>query len=547
MAELLEVDRRPAASKATAVSGARVRREDGVALITVVMGVLAIVLLTIMIQRVAVYQISQAGFQEKEDSVLATTEAMLERYAAKLTIDPAYYQNYVDEAEAPRICTDPDSAGYGSQVDPGNAWFGDCSTWDYVEVDPASWYSHPLLGGGTSQDAALIHVTPPQDGGGVNVVVAGRQASHISPRVVEAEIRAQSISEFVRMVEGELRYGSGAKTHGPVYAGYRVGYQSGGEAYANVYAEYRIGGWSSYGPPIWKNGAQGWDSTGNYNTAGETIRDVYPDPIDFDRFWDDLALLQAAACDGGGICLDPARDARIPSGVDAYLLETVNGSGDSRIRVSYATTVPSGWSCQTAEERWWLHSQDAAWQYLDTFDLPVNGAVWANKHVVIGRNASTPFVLSGAMTVYAGTSSSRQNIIIGSDIDYGAGLNGTDVLGLAASDEIWINPYAVGSDRVLNISGALLNQNGAMRVALDCGTGGSSVVPAASELNTFGSNASLGTGNMGCCFTPRNYNFDERLESLRPPFFPLLSSEWDYTNWREVETPCWAKPGGCGG
>ncbi|HHC07267.1 MAG TPA: hypothetical protein ENK55_00925 [Actinobacteria bacterium] len=517
------------------------RSERGIALVTVIMGIAAIVLLTLVVQQVATYQLGQASFQRKEDTILATTEAMLERYAAKLTIDPAYYQHYVDEAEAPRICTDPDSSGYQTTVQPGNPWIEDCTTWDYDDVVPAAWYSHPLLG----DASVLVHVAPPIEGRPLEVTVAGRQGDHVSLRVVRAEIRAQAISEFVRMVEGELRYGSGAKTFGPVYAGYRVGYLPGGEAYGNVYAEYRIGGWWQFGPPIWKNGAQGWDSTGNFNDAGETIRDVYPDPIDFDRFWDDLALLQAAACQGGGVCLDPAHDSRIPSGVDAYLIETVEVGGETKLRVSYATTPPPGSWCLTSEERWWVRSQVANWQYLDTFDLPKNGAVWGNQHIVLGRDADHPFVLDGAITVYAGTSSSRKNVVIGADLRYADGLDGSDVLGVVASDEIWINPYSVGTDRELNIYGALLNQNGAMRVAYDCGTSGSSLVPPASELNTYGSNASIGTGNMGCCFTPRNYNFDERLATLRPPFFPLLSTDWSYTNWREIAAPCWARPGGC--
>ena len=58
---------------------------------------------------------------------------------------------------------------------------------------------------------------------------------------------------------------------------------------------------------------------------------------------------------------------------------------------------------------------------------------------------------------------------------------------------------------------------GTMRAAYDCGTGGRNIAPAGSELNTYGSNASQGTGNMSCCFDPRNYNFDDRLARLRPP------------------------------
>ena len=521
-------------------------RQDGVAMITVIMGILAIVLMTVMIQKLASNEISQSNYQAREDTVLAGTEAMLERYAAKLTIDPLYYQRWVDEGEAPRECTDTSSVGFGATVNPGNAWIVDCGSWDYVET--TTFYEHPLLGGDPGKTAddvgVLIHVSPPTGTEPLELAVVGRQAEHINPRVVEAEVRPQAISEFARMVEGELRYGAGAETHGKIYAGTRLGYRTGSSAYADVFAGTFLGGWSVYGPPAFYNGAEGFDSTGGHNAGGLLITDIYPDPIDFDRFWDDLDLLQNAAC-LAGICLDPASLPAIPATVKAYLIETIEVGGVTKIDVSYSTSTPAGPSCQSSEERWWLNSQSAAWSYLGRFDIPNNGTLWGNQHIVIGRNSTSPFVLGGALTVYAGDSSSRKNIIIGSDVAYKTGLDGTDIIGIIASDEVWINPNAVGADKVWNLYGALLNQNGQMQTARDCGTTGSNLTPAGSRLFTYGSNASLGTGNMSCCFSPRSYDFDPRLEALRPPLFPLLSDKWTYTNWRESPTPCWALTGGC--
>jgi hypothetical protein len=519
------------------------RDERGVAMVTVVMGMLAIVLMTIMIQRLATMQNSASGFQAQEDIVLATTEAMLERYAAKLTIDPFYYQQYVDESEAPRTCTDSTSSGFGSEVAPGNPWFTDCTTWSYSDVAPDAWYSHPLLGGSiaTGDDAAsLIHVDPPVSGGAVTVTVAGRQAAHISPRVVQADIRAESVSEFARMVEESLSYGIGAITTGKIYAGLDIRYESQTEAWDDIFAGRRI-----TSPPNFMGGAQGYDSTGSYNALGLYIWDVYPDPIDFDNFTDDLVLIQIAACDGGGLCLDPVRDPSIPSSVLAYLIETDNTTGETLLKVSYATATPSGPSCQDSEERWWVNSHNASWTLLGTFPVPTNGALWASQHVVLGRTATTDFQLGGALTVYAGDSSNPKNVIIGSSLTYVDGLDGSDVLGVVASDQIFINPSSVGSDRVLDIYASLLNQQDAMRVGLTCGWEGSSLTPSPSELNTFGSIASIDTGNMSCCFTPRNYGFDDRLTRLRPPLFPLVSDEWIYTNWRETSSPCWATAQGC--
>lgn len=523
------------------------RNEEGVALAIVIMGILAIALLTFLVQRLATTQLTQSDFVASEDTVLAAGEAIMERYATKLSIDPLYYQRYVDEAEAPRRCSDATSGSFGTVVAPGNSWVTDCATWTYEFT--TTTYQHPLLQGdaGSFDDVGvLMHVAPPTGGDALSVEIIAQQEDRPAARALSAQISAEAISEFVRMVENDLRYGGGARTFGKIYVGGNIGYRPGGEAHGNIYAEGNIGftsGGTWYGPPSWMNGAEGWDSTGSHNAAGEVVTDVYPDPIDFDSFWDDLDLVEQSACTGGGICLDPAVNPSIPSGVQAYLLESVTGG--TQLRISYATSTPSGATCLNTEERWTVRSQNAAWTLLGTFDIPANGTLWANQHVVVGLNSGTPFSIEGALTVYAGNSSARRNVIIASDVTYVNGLSADDVLGLAASDEVWINPNSVGGDALLNIYASLLNQNGQMRVALDCGTGGSSLTPSGSTLNTFGSNASLGTGNLSCCFSTRNYNFDARLERLRPPLFPLLSDEWTYFNWREITRPCWADSAVC--
>ena len=523
------------------------RSEEGVALAIVVMGILAIALMTFLVQKLASSQATQSDFYSSEETVLAAGEAMLERYAAKLSIDPLYYQRYVDEAEAPRRCADTSSASLGAVVSPGNVWITDCTVWTYEFT--TTLYQHPLLAGGAGSFddvGVLMHVAPPVGSAPLEVEIVAKQAERPAARALQSQIGAEAISEFVRMVEGDLRYGAGARTFGKIYAGGNVGYRSGGEAHGNVYAEGNIGFWSGstwYGPPAWMNGSEGWDSTGSHNAAGEVVGDVYPDPIDFDSFWDDLDLVELAACEGGGICLDPARNPSIPAGTQAYLVETT-GDG-SQLRISYATAAPSGASCLNTEELWTVRSHTASWSLLGVFDVPINGALWADQHVVVGRNSGTPFALKGALTVYAGDSSARRNVVVGSDVVYAGGLSADDIMGLAASDEVWINPNAVGGDAVFNLYGSVLNQNGQMKVAYDCGTSGSSLTPSGSTLNTFGSNASLGTGNMSCCFSTRNYNFDSRLDRLRPPLFPLLSDEWTYSNWREVPQPCWIRATGC--
>ena len=146
------------------------------------------------------------------------------------------------------------------------------------------------------------------------------------------------------------------------------------------------------------------------------------------------------------------------------------------------------------------------------------------------------------MTIYTGNSSVSQDIIVGSDVEYASGLNGDDLLALIASGEIWINPNAIGSDGVLTIYASTLNQSGSMHLVQRCLDSGSCLVEG--SITTYGSNASLGTGNLAVCVTA-DYNFDERLDILRPPFFPVLDNAWTFTNWREIPEPCWVESGGC--
>ena len=528
----------------------RVRKEEsGVALAVVVMGVVAIALVTILLQRIATTQMNQSNFIAGEDAVLAAGEAMLERYAAKLTIEPLYYQLQVDEAEAPRRCDDPRSASFDVVVNPGSSWPANCATWTY---EPTSdFYQHPLLLG-ESPDfddvEVLMHVEPPQGVERLEVEIVARQAERPAQRVLKVEIGPDAASEFLWLVEGDMFFGPLDETHGKIYSGGIVGYEAGGAAYDDIYANviarnHKVKN-KRYYPPTWMNGAQGWDSTGSFNSAGEVITDVYPDPLDLDRFWDDLDAAAWAACNGGGICLDPAANPAIPANTTAYLVETT-GTGDT-LRISYATASPIDSSCHTSthEARWTVASQNAAWTVLGEFSIPRNGMLWAHQQVVVAKNSSEPFALSGALTIYAGDSAARENIIIGGDTLYVNGASGNDMLALIASDEIWLNPNAVGPDGELSISASLVSQNGVIQVATKCLDNGSCRTDPGVRLYTYGSNTARAMGNLNQCFEA-TYDYDPRLANLRPPFFPLLNDQWRFSNWREVTEPCWATPAGC--
>lgn len=523
------------------------RRDDGgFAMMTVVMGIGAMLFLLVVIYQASAREYSGAQNQRRDDTIIVGAEAMLDRYAAKLTIDPLYYEHFVDEAELPRVCAS-NGPNRDEVVQPGNPWIDGCDDWTYAE--PTSFYDHPLMGGrdeiAADDIATLLTVTPPQAGDlGISVTIVSTQQEFGQARSITADIRPESISEFAFLVDQDLRFGSGANIKGKIYVGGDLDFRQTpvqGVVHRNVFAEGAIGRTSGYGPPVFASGSQGYDSTSSY----DDIRLVYPEPLDFGKFWDDLSLIRDIACDGGGLCLSASfnPDLGLSTPPTAWLLQPTVSGGNSRIRVSaaYSNTTTS---CLTAEEWWWVNSQDATWTLVGTYDVPANGAVWVDGHAVIGLPGDTSKILD-SMTIYAGTLGSRKNIVIGSDIIYQTGSSGNTILGLIASDEIYVNPSSVGSDNELTFYASLLAQEGSFHVARTCGSSGSVMLPYSggvpiSTLHTNGSMAIRHTGDVAAHFGTRNYAFDNRLEYLRPPLFPLMSDSWSYGNWRETSLPCWA-------
>jgi len=531
----------------------RAEREGGFAMMVVMLGMTALFLIIILLFQQASGEYRNSQYQRREDAILAGADAMLERYAAKLTIDPFYYRRFVDDAELARSCTDTSSGSYGSTAQPGDAWFDDCRLWEYE--DPGDFFDHPLLAGrndiSADDIASLITVEPNESTGGVTVTVLSQQSEFRQDRAVVADIMPEPISEFAWLQEEDLRFGSGVVVTGKVYVGGDLDFAQTpvrGIVHRNIFAEGAIGRNSGYGPPIFASGAQGYDGYGDYLD----IREVYAEPLDFERFWDDLDLIREVACGGGGLCLSRALNPGLGLSANptAWLIEPVVSGGVGQLRVSAAYSN-SSYSCVDSEEWWFLNSQNASWTLVGVFPIADNPVVWADNHAVIGRPGTTATV-QGAVTIYAGSSGARKNIVIGSDIVYRWGTSGTDVIGLIGSDEIYINPSSVGGDNQLTINAALLSQQGILGTGLSCGTDGSTLLPLSggypiAVLDVNGSIAKVRTGDLASHFGTRNYGFDARLERLRPPLFPLLQDTWHFENWRETTLPCWARASGSPG
>jgi len=521
-------------------------------MMTVVMGMTAMIFLVLLIYQDGVREYTNAQHQRRDDTVIVGAEGMLQRYASKLTVDRLYYQHYVDEAEMPRRCTDATSPNDGLVVQPGNPWYQECLVWEYED---ATGFGHPLLEGDPLIDSdnvnTLLAVVPPGvSETGVNVTVVSNIAEFGQTRSLIATISPESISEFAFLVDQDLRFGSGANIFGKLYVGGDLNFRptpTQGMVHRDAMAEGQIGNLGSYGPPLFLDGSEGFAGSGPYTD----IRTVYENPLDFSSFWDDLDLLTNVACGGGGLCLSHTQNPGLglASNPTAWLLEPKVSGSDSTIKV-WAAYSDDSYSCVTSEEWWWINSQDASWTLVGNFDVPANGAVWVDGHTVMGKDIGIFSTIEQPFTVMAGSAGSRKNIIIGENIIFSPGATDQTVLGLIATDEVYVNPAAVGIDNELTINAAILTQGGAFHVARDCGSSGNVLLPYSdgspiSELNTLGSFAMLHTGDVAAHFSPRNYGFDERFETLRPPFFPLLGDSWSFTEWREQPLPCWAIPGNC--
>ena len=517
----------------------RLRDDSGLALATVLVAILLLTMFTTLLLREAVTQRQQSEFQAREDIVVAGAEAMLERYAAKLTVDPLYFMHWVDEGERARVCETPTSAGYGQPaVQPGNAWpWPDCEEWTYQDPDrdgdgnpDADWYVHPILDGAlaaTRDDIGVLMEVYPPAGQPLEVLVVGRRGEFVHRRAISATVQATALSEFYRVTENDLNYGANRETWGQVYSGGHVSYGANGKAHADVFAEDKI-----TSSPDWLDGAEGWESTptGTYND----IRDAFAQPLDFNDFWDDLDTLQAAACSGGGLCLDDA-DAK-----GWRIHPFVTAAGEGKLRVCKSTTNEN-------EIWWWTNGQSSQFNTCRTEPIPTNGTVWANQHVVIGDRTFTDgydndrilgdgfseAILRGSLTIYAGSVTDKKNVVLNADTTYD-NPNSFDVLGLIASDEVIVNGEATGADKKFYINAALLGQFSRWIAH--------GLTPNGSTLITMGSIATRNTGDISGAFPFAQYGFDERLNYVRPPFFPLLVNDWSYEDWTELPLPAWAQP-----
>jgi hypothetical protein len=474
------------------------RDQRGASLIAVLLigAVLAALAATITVMTEA--EVVRAGAATRQSTALQAAEAGIDDYIAKLTEDRQFYAHFVHPAE-------DDRSPAGSQttdVQGVRRWTGDL-VWAYGAT-PSRWV--PLANG---YEYHLEVEAPIPTRSGVRIRSSGRRIGDpVDVRTLEVLVRASTIADFFMITNNDIRYGSTAVTYGKVYAG--IDESSGtprdiehdGIAHADLYAEGQI---LNAGSVRYEDGAGGYsghDATGNALADDDPaqIRIKVSEPIRFGDFIVALAEIRRAAEFGGGLLLDNAS-------VHAWRLTfRSNGTVDvARCTRSGSNNVAAVRPTCTAH---------------GTYPVPSIGAIYAEQSVIIsgsgvGGAASQVSWVNGRVTV-----ASNSDIVVANDIDYVT--NGEDVLGLIARKDVIIAKWTPTN---LNWSASVIAQTGRRRTWDSSGSHGTAIFT--------GSVATNGSPYMDM-FAVREYNYDENLLYLQPPYFPVLEEAYTVLFYREL-------------
>lgn len=484
------------------------RGEDGNAMIVVIFLSMVLMLLSVTLVDIVRGDSSQSARAVTRDAAFHAAEAGLDDYTSKLLDDNQYYLHDVAAGESTRKAASSCSGG-GSLVSSTSttptAWtYG--TTWSYCS-GKNNWRQ---LSNGYEYNVQVAGPTSSVQY--VDIVTTGRRQNTTAPvRVIEEQIRPASVADFQMIANADISYGSAATTFGKIYAGIdsnnvKHSVSHSGTAYANIYAENQVTGSVSM-----QNGSKKYDID-----SSPTIRGVIKYPISFASFAASLADIQRAA-QLSGIYLND-------SSVAAWQL-TFNSDGTLNVKTCTATNQTSS-------------TPPTCTQYAGfPQTVPTNGAIYVEQNVIVAggtssctdpgrtgylssRNLTNADCVNGRVTV-----ASNNQIIIGDDIGYVASAGGDDVLGLIAKGDMIVAEWAPST---LNWRAATITQTGQWSSASSSGSH--------TAMTFMGSTATAKGGQMSM-FHTRNYNYDDSLLYLQPPWFPTIDYGYTVLLFRELPGP----------
>ena len=494
------------------------RREDGQTLAIVVMLIAMLSLLAALLTDTMLSSQTRSAASARQSDARAAAEAGIDSYISSLLLDNQYYLQYLAPGEATRKSTS--TGGTVASVLPPSspaAWptnYG--RQWTYPNGKDA-WVD---LGNGYSYD---LQMTPPQTGSNntnyLQIVATGKANSGgtVEDRqVLQALIRPASVADFQMLSNATVTYGSDAVTTGKIYSAQNVNFQ--GKAYADIYAEGQVC-LSSCGGQIFSP-AKWYDKD-----SSPTIRSVITSPINFASFQVSLDDISRAAKNAGGIYLpsDGSEDAyelRFDTGNKVAYRKCNDAKNFSGGKIPIEITKPTcsaSWTSQT---------------------IPTNGAIYSDMPVLIGDGTSTCYdptlkknltnadCVDGRVTV-----ASNQDIVIGDDMGYQ--VDGTDVLGLMAKNDVFVAGWVANSGASLTWRAAALAENGCWsepQPACD----GQSVPNGGNGTMTYTGSSATYLGGAMDMFANRSYNYDATLQYLQPPWFPTLPQAYTILLYRNL-------------
>lgn len=469
---------------------AALRREDGVALILVMIIMIVLVAVSVVLVTALVSENTNSTKSVIRQQSYQAAEAGIDAYASKLVEDGLFYFHYV----APGESTRKDSSS-GVSVAAGSAWTGG-SSWTYPNGH--DWPSTPQLTNGYEYN---LQITPPSSAdcaqsldplcGAIMITSTGRLATDNNKadwRELQTMVRPSTVSDYYRIVDGDVAFGSSTTTNGRVYANGDIDHD--GTATASLYAEGQITGGVKY-----QNNAKAYDKDSSPN-----VRSQIAQPLQFSSFLASTSTLKAVAANSGtkqvnlnGQYFDTSTVQGVVTntqkGYPAWVL-TFNSTGTFTIK---ACKPSSGSDTAGGSSAMSTCSASA------TFNVPVNGAIYSPQTIVV-----------------QGTVVGRVTVGSASDIDVGGAIApktaGTDVIGLLATNNLVIAQYAPST---LTWSAAVCVLNGTWETDTQDGT--------KSTMNFTGSAVTADGGNMQM-YSARNYGYDANLLKLPPPWFPELQS-----------------------
>jgi hypothetical protein len=440
-----------------------------------------------------------AAYVGRADVAIQAADAGVNRYISRLVEDPRYWDHFVDQAEDPRI--DPSGVAHP----PGSAWIPG-TPWTYAGPPQTQV---PLQDARFGSATYSLRITPPPVGSDVVIVQSHARIDAKGPRpqvrTIQSQILPTSIADFQMISNKEIKYGSTAVTTGKLYSAVSVNHL--GVAKAPVYGQDKV--CSEVSTIVCTGHYYGTDrfQAGAYDSASTpSFSDKFKTPIDFSQFTRAITDIKDAAQFGGIYRNDPS--------VNAWMLQF---RSDGTVRIHKVKSVD-------------IRTSITSISCPETVQVPANGAMYFEQPVIVGDGSTLSdacgvagpraSVVDGRVTV-----ATPGDLLIGGNISYET--NGDDVLGLIATQNIVFPKYAPVNT---SVRAATLAQYGQWITAATTPVWGhNTLVYTGSQTTNQGGYASM--------FSSRTYNYDQVLQYLRPPFYPIIEGSWTTRYWREVRPP----------